>query len=153
MRKKPEQPTLELYKLAVEMADRVSARRGTANQFYLSLETLILGAPIMAQYLGSNSVAHPELLTALSVAGVLVAIVWWLQLRSYRELNSAKFKVINEIEDHHFEVKVFRQEWLDVSGHEKLPIGGHESARWRPAELPAGGHEICPLPYLFLPRL
>ncbi|MDP9988909.1 hypothetical protein J2S98_004098, partial [Arthrobacter oryzae] len=31
-----------------------------------------------------------------------------------------------------------------VSGHEKLPIGGHESARWRPAELPAGGHEICP---------
>ncbi|MEE1622977.1 hypothetical protein ACQ7DA_16785 [Zafaria sp. J156] len=40
-----------------------------------------------------------------------------------------------------------------VSGHEKLPIGGHESARWRPAELPAGGHEICPLPYLFLPRL
>ncbi|MFB0840226.1 MULTISPECIES: hypothetical protein [unclassified Arthrobacter] len=41
----------------------------------------------------------------------------------------------------------------DVSGHEKLPIGGHESARWRPAELPAGGHEICPLPYLFLPRL
>jgi hypothetical protein len=36
---------------------------------------------------------------------------------------------------------------LTVSGHEKLPIGGHEIARWRPAELPASGHEICPLPY------
>ncbi|WP_442961003.1 RipA family octameric membrane protein [Pseudarthrobacter sp. J75] len=135
MRKKPEQPTLELYKLAVEMADRVSARRGTANQFYLSLETLILGAPIMAQYLGSNSVAHPELLTALSVAGVLVAIVWWLQLRSYRELNSAKFKVINEIEDHHFEVKVFRQEWLELK-QDRVP-------RWRPRYLLCASSRPC----------
>ncbi|MFB0839219.1 DUF2277 family protein [Arthrobacter sp. E44] len=47
----------------------------------------------------------------------------------------------------------FEPHATSVSGHEKLPIGGHESARWRPAELPAGGHEICPLPYLFLPRL
>ena len=37
--------TLDLYKLAVEMADRVSARRGGANQFYLTLETLILAVP------------------------------------------------------------------------------------------------------------
>lgn len=34
-----------------------------------------------------------------------------------------------------------------VSGHEKLPMDGHESARWRPVELPIRGHEICPLPY------
>ncbi len=34
-----------------------------------------------------------------------------------------------------------------VSGHEKLPIDGHESARWRPVKLPIRGHEICPLPY------
>ena len=33
----------------------------------------------------------------------------------------------------------------DVSGHAKLPIGGHGTAHWRPAELPVGGHEICPL--------
>lgn len=98
MRRRSEPPTLELYKLAVEMADRVSARRGTANQFYLGLETLILGAPVMAQYLGSNTVVHPELMTALGAAGILVAFVWWMQLRSYRDLNSAKFKVINDID-------------------------------------------------------
>lgn len=114
MRRKPDQPTLELYKLAVEMADRVSARRGTANQFYLGLETLILGAPLMAQYLGSNTVVHPELLTALGAAGILVALVWWMQLRSYRDLNSAKFKVINAMEERHFDDKIFLQEWHEL---------------------------------------
>ena len=35
-----------------------------------------------------------------------------------------------------------------VIGHAKLPIRGHGTAYWRPAELPVGGHEICPLPVL-----
>ncbi|NMR31858.1 hypothetical protein [Crystallibacter degradans] len=34
-----------------------------------------------------------------------------------------------------------------VSGHEKLPIDGHEIARWRPVKLPIRGHVICPLSY------
>lgn len=140
MRRRSEQATLELYKLAVEMADRVSARRGIANQFYLGLETLILGAPIMAQYLTSNSAVHPELLTALGAAGILVALVWWLQLRSYRDLNSAKFKVINDIEDRHFEVRIFRQEWTELK-QDRVP-------RWRPRYAELGTVERF-VPWLF----
>lgn len=114
LKRKVDQPTIELYKLAVEMADRVSARRGSANQYYLGLETVILGAPLMAQYLGSNTVANPELLTALGGAGVLVAFVWWMQLNSYRHLNSAKFKVIITMEERHFVDKIFLEEWLEL---------------------------------------
>ena len=114
MKKKPDQPTLDLYLMAVEMADRVSERRGAANQFYLSLETLILGTPLVAQYLGNADVINPERLTALGAAGVLVAIVWWLQLRSYRDLNSAKFKVINEMESRHFDDRIFLLEWQEL---------------------------------------
>jgi hypothetical protein len=33
---------MELYKLAVEMADRVSARRGTANAFFVTVNTALL---------------------------------------------------------------------------------------------------------------
>jgi hypothetical protein len=33
---------LELYKLCVEMADRVSARRATANAFFLTLNSALL---------------------------------------------------------------------------------------------------------------
>ncbi len=32
-----------------------------------------------------------------------------------------------------------------VSGHEKLPAGGHESARGWPPKVPNRGHENCPL--------
>ena len=42
---------LELYQLAVEMADRVSARRGLANTFFLTLNTglaALLGEAICA---------------------------------------------------------------------------------------------------------
>ena len=33
---------LEVYKPAVEMADRVSARRGTTNSFFLSAQTALV---------------------------------------------------------------------------------------------------------------
>src|SRR5262245_9792406 len=35
---------LEQYKLYVEMADRISQRRGTANTFFLTVNTAIIGA-------------------------------------------------------------------------------------------------------------
>ena len=31
-----------------------------------------------------------------------------------------------------------------VGGHEILPVGGHETARWWPRELPTGGQQNCP---------
>ena len=33
----------EIYKIAVEMADRISARRGLANTFFLTINTTVLG--------------------------------------------------------------------------------------------------------------
>ena len=33
---------------------------------------------------------------------------------------------------------------LSVGGHEILPIGGHENARWWPTVLPTGGQWFCP---------
>ena len=39
-------------------------------------------------------------------------------------------------------------DYVTVSGHAKLPTGGHGTAHWRPVELPVGGHEICPLLFL-----
>src|SRR5436190_5219362 len=32
-----------------------------------------------------------------------------------------------------------------VGGHEILPGGGHEAARWWPTNLPSGGQVICPV--------
>ncbi len=89
---------IDQYKLAAEMADRVSARRGAANGFYFTVSSALLAT--------SESLS----LATASGAGMVLACAWWLQLRSYRNLNSAKFEVIGKLEEH-LPAKVFGDEW------------------------------------------
>ncbi len=89
--------TLELYKLMVEMADRVSARRTTANSFFLTIHSAALTA---IGLFGGETPGMPSTfyLVLACLAGVVLSAAWWMLLKSYRDLNSAKFKVINEME-------------------------------------------------------
>ena len=99
---------LEIYKLAVEMADRVSARRGAANAFFLSTQTaLVAVVNLAADRLHS---ASWWLTTAVSLAGIMLSIAWAAQLHRYRELNEAKFSVIAEMEER-LPVQAFQAEW------------------------------------------
>ncbi len=94
----PSSPTsdrlLEQYKLYVEMADRVSQRRGAANTFFLTFNTAVVGA-----LAGFYEKVPPNVSIALFAAAGVFAITWAILLRSYRNLNSAKFKVIGVIEE------------------------------------------------------
>jgi hypothetical protein len=90
---------VELYKIAVEMADRISARRGVANSFFLTVNTGIVAV------LSSRDVRW-----YLAVAGIVFSVTWWALLRSYRELNRAKFDVILAMEER-LPVRVFGDEW------------------------------------------
>lgn len=89
----------ELYKIAVEMADRISARRGLANSFYLTINTTVLGL------LGTH-VAN----WYLAIAGIVLCISWWALLKSYRELNRAKFEIILAMEDR-LPARLYGDEW------------------------------------------
>lgn len=88
----------EQYKLAVEMADRISARRGIANGFYFTVSSGLLAA---AESFG---------LAKVSGAGLVLACAWWLQLRSYRKLNAAKWTVISALEKE-LPASPFTDEW------------------------------------------
>ncbi len=92
---------LELYKLAVEMADRVSARRATANAFFLTVNTALLA------FVSSGSL---NLLWLVALAGIALSATWWVLLKSYRDLNAAKFQVITEMENN-LDAKIFDDEW------------------------------------------
>lgn len=117
---------LELYKLAVESADRVSARRGSANSYFLTVQTTFIAVLALAVPLGPSTSLWQA--AVASVAGIMLSACWWLQLRSYRDLNRAKFEVITEVEKQ-LPVKVFTDEWESLK---KDPI---KTWRQRYAEL------------------
>jgi hypothetical protein len=89
---------LELYKLAVEMADRVSARRATANAFFVTVNTALLAFVSIG------------LLGLVALAGIALSATWAVLLKSYRDLNAAKFEVITKMEKK-LEAQVFGDEW------------------------------------------
>ena len=83
---------LEQYKLAVEMADRLSSRRQSANSFFLSVASALTVAN------GTGIVSEWYWTCIVSIVTMLVCFMWWRLLASYRAINSAKFKVIHQIE-------------------------------------------------------
>lgn len=107
---------LELYKNAVEMADRVSSRRAGANTFFLTLNTTlaaVVGIVSSARKPSSHG-SVPSFdafgLVLTAVAGIVLAIVWRALLAYYRRLNHAKFDVINKLEEQ-LPAQPYAEEW------------------------------------------
>ncbi|MFB0620221.1 hypothetical protein [Streptomyces sp. AGS-58] len=102
----------EQYKLCVEMADRVSARRNLANTFFLTLHSTLL--VFLSTWLSQER--HGRTPVALALAALLVLLgmcaTWWLTVRSYQQLNRGKFEVIGALE-------------------ERLPARAFVAAEWR----------------------
>lgn len=113
----PDPRVIEAYKLAVEMADRVSARRAVANAFFLTVNTTLVAVVGLREDTCRSGL--PSI--AVCVAGIVVAACWWFLLQNYRRLNEAKFVVINRIEDAYLPVQVFKEEWTALGGDDPPP--------------------------------
>lgn len=87
---------LEIYKMAAEMAERVSARRMVANGFFLTLNTSL--ASTLGFMYGKLAEDKRAVLIFMAVVGIVIAVTWFFTIRSYKRLNKAKFNIINEME-------------------------------------------------------
>lgn len=96
--KSSENYLIEQYKLYVEMADRMLARRVQANSFYTSLLTGLIAFPSLVG--GQNITDEFKKLSFLGISllGLLLCILWTVTIRAYRDLSTSKFQVINEME-------------------------------------------------------
>jgi len=96
---------LDQYKLYVESAEKVSERRISASNYLLTVSSalLTLFGLVVMQMTGRWLVIIP-------IAGLLVSLAWYSMVRSYKNLNSAKFKVIHEMEKH-LPAALFAYEW------------------------------------------
>ena len=90
---------LEQYKLFVEMADRVSQRRDQSNRFYVTFVSAIAGLlMVLARFGTSVNGIWPVVFLISGLLGMALSFIWFLNIKSYRTLNSAKFDIINDVE-------------------------------------------------------
>lgn len=100
---------LEQYKLYVQSAENVSARRVASSRYLLTLN-----AAFIALYgLQSASFGQNYWTLIVPVTGVTVSLLWYLIIRSHANLNRIKFDVIHELE-HHLPAEMYRYEWYLV---------------------------------------
>lgn len=123
---------VDQYKMYVEMADRISQRRTTANSYFLSINSAILA---FVGYL--NSKDSVDYLWVLAVAGMALCLLWKSIITSYRNLNTAKWNVVHEIEKR-LPISPYDAEWEYVQR-------GQNSKLYRPISHIEGG-----VPWVFL---
>ena len=104
---------LEQYKLYVEMADRVSQRRATANSFFLTLNTGLLGSATGLAGFLFDVTQVLAVSWGIAIFGLGFSYVWWRILKSYRQLNTAKFMVVHDLESK-LPVAPYDDEWEKV---------------------------------------
>lgn len=100
---------LEQYKIYVEMADRTSARRGLANTYFLTLNTAVL--TVVGVFWQRPPTGSPVLLLLPLSVLLVQCLTWYGLLRSYRQLNSAKYVVIGALEERLPASPYYRAEW------------------------------------------
>lgn len=99
----------EQYKLYVESIEKTSDRRQHANNYFITINTALISfIGLSFQYRILENVVWIKSL--LSFVGILICIVFWLLIRSYKQLNTGKFIVIHEIEKH-LPVALYKYEW------------------------------------------
>ena len=100
---------LEQYKLYVAMADRISQRRQMAHAFFIAVNTALVALLGLAS---PDKLELPESLwfPAIGIAGAILSFTWYRLIRSYRDLNSGKFKVICQIE-RQLPIRPYEAEW------------------------------------------
>ncbi len=97
---------LEQYKLYVQSAENVSARRVQSSRYLLTLN-----AALIALY-GFQSAGFGQSYWALVVpiVGIAVSLLWYLIIESHANLNKVKFDIIHEFEQH-LPAAMYRYEW------------------------------------------
>jgi len=99
--------------MAAEMADRVSSRRMMANGFFLTLNTTL--ASILGYMYDKLAEDKRAVLIFMPAVGIVLAVTWFFNIRSYKRLNKAKYEVINEMEKD-LPYQNFTDEWKRLKG-------------------------------------
>jgi hypothetical protein len=104
---------LEQYKLFVETSQRVTEKRQNSNNYLLTLNSSLV--TLFVVFL--STFGHHKWNALIPFTGLIICFIWWSLVDSYKDLNTAKFAVIHELEEQ-LPVALFRHEWF-VCGYNR----------------------------------
>ncbi len=111
---------LDQYKIYIDSAEKISDRRLKTNEFFLGLNT---GLVALLGFVLSKTSHIGYILGLSSLAGIAICYLWYRIIRSYKGLNSGKFKVIHAIESR-LPLALYDTEW------ETLGRGENKDKYW-----------------------
>ena len=97
---------LQQYKLYVDGIEKISDRRLKTNEFFLTLNSAVI---TVLGFVAKEPATRPALLLT-ALPGLFVSYFWYRIIKSYRGLNSGKFKVVHAIE-RRLPVSLYETEW------------------------------------------
>ena len=100
----------QIYKLYVATTDQISSRRQTTNTFFLSINSFLITLwGVFYSELFPISVRR--FVWLIGILGMIISYNWYIIIKHYSRLNSAKFKVISKIENNYLPFTPFNLEW------------------------------------------
>ena len=121
------QDILAIWQTCVEMANGVSQRRDTMNNLFVTLNIAVIAA---VSWMWDVKTVF------LCVAGLVICVVWLLYINNFKRLNTAKFRVIYDLEER-LGVTPFKDEW-DILKKTKRYLEGTKLERILPIAFALG---------------
>lgn len=104
---------LSQWQTCVEMANSINQRRDTMNNIFVTVNLAIIAASSITFDLKSHFIL---------AAGIVLCALWIVFIRNYKLLNTAKFHVIQQLEEKLPEAP-FKIEWEELQSSKKYKDG------------------------------
>ena len=99
----------EQYKLYIESVEKISDRRQHANNYFVTINTALISLiGLFFQIKIFEDIVWIKSL--LAFVGIIICIIFWYLIKSYKQLNSGKFTVIHKIEEK-LPLELYKYEW------------------------------------------
>lgn len=119
---------LEQYKLYVQSAENVSARRVASSRYLLTLNIAL----VTLYGIQSEGFVQSYWAMLIPILGIPVSGLWYQIIKSHRDLNTVKFDIIHKLEEH-LPVALYAYEWqLAGEGHGTSYSAVTRIERWIP---------------------
>ncbi len=99
---------LEQYRIYLHVFNSTNERRQKSNEFFLGLNAAIIG---ILGYVETKSIPNANIIFLLvPFVGISIGYCWYKIIKSYSQLNKAKFQVIHTVEQK-LPIALFQTEW------------------------------------------